>query len=287
MGAVRIVILVVAAVAAIGLALVVRQMAGAHRPAPIAVAAPAAPTVQVLTARRDLPVGTHITPADLAWKPFPPEAVSREWMTNGPVPTGGVHLGPAAAHADTNGSDAMQAVSGAYVHEPIFEGEPILDRQIVRAGAGGFMSVALQPGMRAVALPVTPETGVGGFVLPGDRVDVVLTRKTTNNGGGGPGGGGDQPAAVAETILRDIRVLGVDQQSQAKAGSNAMVAASVTLEVPAGDVETLLAAKGRGELALDLRSYADISGQAGRDGPTQGNSVRFIRAGQVSEASAP
>jgi pilus assembly protein CpaB len=282
MGAVRIAILVVAAAAAIGLALVVRQMAGARRPVPVAAQNAPAPTIQVLTASRDLPVGAHIAPADLAWRDFPVSAVNHGWITNGPPPTAAVHIGPSAARADTSTSGAMQQVAGAYVHEPIFEGEPILDRQIVRAGAGGYMAVALQPGMRAVALPVTAESGVGGFVLPGDRVDVVLTRKVNPTGGGG-----EQPAAVAETVLRNLRVLGVDQASQPRSGANAMLAASVTLEVPAGDVETLLGAKGRGDVSLALRSYADMAGSAGRNGPSAGDSVRFIRAGQVSEASAP
>jgi pilus assembly protein CpaB len=284
MGAVRIVILVVAAAAAIGLAVVVRQMTVSNRPVAVAAqtAAPA-PSVEVLTASRDLKVGTRIAPADLAWRAFPVTAVNHAWITSGPPPVAGVRIGPSAARADTSGTEPMQQVAGAYVHEPIFEGQPILARQIVRGGAGGYMSVALEPGMRAVALPVTAETGVGGFVLPGDRVDVVLTRKTGPAGGGG---GGGQPTAVAETVLRNLRVLGVDQNSQPR-GGNAMVATSVTLEVPAGDVETLLAAKARGELILDLRSYADIGGAAGRDGPSTGDSVRFIRAGEISEASAP
>lgn len=281
MGAVRIVILVVAAVAAIGLALIVRQMAAARRPPPVAQVAAAA-TVQVLTASRDLAVGTRIVPSDLTWRAFPPEAVSRDWITNGVPPSRGVHIGPSAARADTSGTAAMQQVSGAYVHEPIFQGEPILDRQLVRPGGGGYMSIVLQPGMRAVAIPITSDTGVGGFILPGDRVDVVLTRKSS-----AAGGMGGQPTAVAETILKNLRVLGVDQFSQPKFGSNTILGASITLEVPAGDVETLLAAKGQGDLTLDLRSYADVAGSAGRAGPSEGDSVRFIRAGQVSEASAP
>ena len=285
MGAVRIVILVVFAAAAIGLAVVVRQMIVANRPSPVAAQTQApAPTVQVLTASRDLRVGTRISPADLVWRAFPVTAVNGAWITSAPPPAaGGVHIGPSAAHADTRGTDAMQQVAGAYVHEPIFEGEPILARQIVRAGSGGYMSTALEPGMRAVALPVTAETGVGGFILPGDRVDVVLTRKTSAAGGPGMTG---QTNAVAETVLRNLKVLGVDQNSQPRGGS-AMLATSVTLEVPADSVETLLAAKARGDLNLDLRSYADIGGAAGRDGPSSGDSVRFIRGDQVSEASAP
>lgn len=282
MGSVRIVILVVAAAAAIGLALVVRQMA-AHRPASVVARVEAPPMIQVLVARRDLPIGAHIAPADLVWRSFPATAINHAWITTGPAPGVGLHIGPPAAHADDSAAGTMQQVVGAFVHEPIFEGEPILERQIVRGGSGGYMSLALQPGMRAVAVPVTAETGAGGFILPGDHVDVLLTRKPSALGAGPAG----EQAASAETILSDVRVLGVDQQSQSKPGAAAMLAASVTLEVPAAEVEGLLAAKARGDLSLDLRSYADAAGSDGGQGAPASGSVRFVRAGQVSEVSAP
>jgi pilus assembly protein CpaB len=286
MGAVRITILIVAAVAALGLFLVVQHMAARKPPpAPVAVAAPVArPTVQILTAKRDLPIGTRIAILDLNWQAFPAEAINPAWITDGPTPaTPGAKLGEKAAKtaAMVIGADGpMQAVLGSIVREPLLAGEPVVERKIVKGGQGGYMSVVLQPGMRAVAIPVNVESGAGGFVLPGDRVDVMMSRKLEQNAGGGQGG----QAVASETVLQNIRVLAIDQQVQPVKDAKTIVGASMTLEVPSRDVEVLLKAKTAGELAVALRSYADLGGRVGGPtGPGASQSVRVIRAGHASE----
>ena len=287
MGAVRITILVVAAVAAIGLFLIVKTMAGRKpAPAPVAVAAPVArSTVQILTAKRDLPTGTRIALMDLNWQAFPADSINAAWITGGPTPvTAGARLGDKAAKAAAMvvGADGpMQAVLGSIVREPLLAGEPVVERKIVKGGQGGYMSVVLQPGMRAVAIPVNVESGAGGFILPGDRVDVMMSRKLEQNVVGGQGGQG----VASETVLQNIRVLAIDQQVQPAKEAKTIVGAAVTLEVPAQDVEVLLKAKASGELALALRSYADLGGRVGGPaGPGASQSVRVIRAGHASEA---
>ena len=286
MGAARIVILAVAAIAAIGLALVVRQMAtGGRHLAPIQIAAPAPQiqTVKVLVARRDLPVGSRIAPADVTWQTFPAGGVNPIWIVDRGVSTGAPlipHIGPHEAHADVPAATSVTDVTGSVVRIPLLQGEPIVPGKIVKGGAGGYLSVSLDPGMRAVAIAVNPQTGVGGFILPGDRVDILLTRKDNSGGQNGA-----QP--TVEPVLRNIQVLAVDQQVAPPKDAKSMVGGSITLEVPAEDVETLLGAEGHGDLALALRSYADLGGapERGRR-PGKGDVVTFIRAGQVSEVAS-
>ena len=194
------------------------------------------------------------------------------------------HIGPAAARADIPAAPAagMSQVTGSIVRDPLLAGEPVVQGKIVRGGEGGYLSVTLGPGMRAVAIPVNAQTGVGGFVLPGDRVDVLMTRK---EGGAGANGGVSLP--TVEAVLRNVQVLAIDQQIQAPKNAKSLVGGSATLAVPAGDVETLLGAEGHGDLTLTLRSYADLGGETQRGGPGAARDVvTFIRAGQVSQVAA-
>jgi pilus assembly protein CpaB len=293
MGSARIVILVAAAVAAIGLALVVRQMAANGRhPPPIQIAQTVQqiPTVKVLTASHDLPVGTHIAAGDIRWQTFPAGAVNPSWIVDRGVilpPPVVPHIGPQLARADIPppAPTGSAQVTGSIVRDAILAGEPIVQGKIVRGGDGGYLSVTLGPGMRAVAIPINAQTGVGGFMLPGDRVDVMMTRKEGANGGAGPGA---VALPTVETVLRNVRVLAIDQQVQAPKNTKAMVGGSATLEVPAGDVETLLGAEGHGDLTLSLRSYADMSGETQRGAPGAAHSdvVTIIRAGQVSQVAS-
>ena len=286
MGAARIIVLAVAAIAAIGLALVVRQMAvgGRHQlPIQIAQSAPQIPTVKVLVASHDLPVGARIAPGDVTWQTFPAGGVNPIWIVDRGVSTGAPlipHIGPHEAHADVPAATSVTDVTGSVVRIPLLQGEPIVPGKIVKGGAGGYLSVSLDPGMRAVAIAVNPQTGVGGFILPGDRVDILLTRKDNSGGQNGA-----QP--TVEPVLRNIQVLAVDQQVAPPKDAKSMVGGSITLEVPAEDVETLLGAEGHGDLALALRSYADLGGapERGRR-PGKGDVVTFIRAGQVSEVAS-
>ena len=289
MGSARIVILAAAAVAAIGLALVVRQMAanGRHAaPIPVAQVVHQIPTVKVLVASHDLPVGAHIAAGDVSWQTFPAAAINPSWIVDRPPQTvmpAAPHIGPAAARADTPSAPTtgMSQVTGAIVRDSLLAGEPMVQAKIVRGGAGGYLSVTLEPGMRAVAIPINAQTGVGGFILPGDRVDVLMTRKE-----GGSGAGGVAMSTV-EPVLRNVQVLAIDQQIQAPKNAKSLVGGSATLAVPASDVEILLGAEGHGDLTLTLRSYADLGGETQRGGPGagRGDVVTFIRAGQVSQVA--
>jgi len=273
MGSVRIIVLAVAAVAAIGLAWVVQRMI-ANRPAPPAavqaVAGPAQPTVRVLIAKRALPSGTRIAQTDLGWSAWPAEALNPAFITDQAPPSGAK---PAAAPA-LMGPDAIRDLVGAVVREPILQNEPIVASKVVKAGEGGYMAAMLLPGMRAVALPVTVESAAGGFVLPGDRVDVVVSRKS---------GSGGQVGAT-QTVLQNVRVLAIDQKVAPDQGAKTMVGSTATLEAPADAVPALLRAKSQGDISLTLRSYADMGGGTTSGGVGMQQGVTVVRYGLVTQA---
>ena len=289
MNAVRILILAVAAVAAIAVAIVVRSMATrGHAPQAVATAPapPPRPMIRVLTAKVDLPVGARLSADNMTWQEWPAETLNPAYITDGAPPAATPTTGAAAtihqAHQATNdalsGNAAMQSLDGAIVRVPLVRGEPIMASKIVRGGEGGFMSVVLGPGMRAMSVPVSVDGSAGGFVLPGDRVD-VLTGHSSRDA---------EQGFTAEVVLRNVRVLAVDQTTQPAAGARALVGAVVTLEIPAADMEVMARAKAQGNVMLALRSYADLGGPSGRAGTSlasAGSSVRIFRAGQSSQVS--
>lgn len=290
----RIIVICVAAVAAIGLALVVRAM-GSPSNSPTAVAAaaaiPARPMAKVLVAAKDLQPGQRLTEADLAWKDWPVDEVNPAFITDGttPLPAAG-STAPAAARPEGAVASVTRAANdlatggakadyiGSVVREPILAGEPIVGRKIVRAGDSGYMAAYLEPGMRAMAIRVTVETAAGGFILPGDRVDVLLTRETNLANAGAQEG--DRSKFTSSTVMQNIKVLAIDQSTRAGDDEQAVVGATATLEVGPRDAEALALAKSEGELSLVLRSYADTGGPSGRVAAVrQSSAVRVYRGG--------
>ena len=297
MGRSRILILAVAAVSAVALAFIVRGLAAKPAPAaPVVVAAaPAAkPMAKVLVAKHDLTVGARLTPEDMQWQSWPADAVNPAFITDGSVAVPQPAANGAGAQADAlvkaasetadaaretllNEVDApIAALSGSVVKEPIFANEPITDRKLVRSGQSGFMAVVLQPGMRAVAIGVSVESGAGGFILPGDRVDIIQSRSSGN--GAGP---------TTDTVMTNVRVLAIDQATAAAADAKAVVGAVATLELTPSDAEYITLAKAQGDLTLALRSYADAGGPTGRSAKPQvtaaaSSGVRIWRNGQAT-----
>jgi pilus assembly protein CpaB len=292
----RIIVICVAAVAAIGLALVVRAMGSSSRePVAVATAAPVEtrPMAKVLVAAKDLQAGRRLEESDMEWKDWPLEQVNPAFITDGSVPL--PSAGAAAEPAEAKPAGAVAAVTraatnlatggakadyvGSVVREPILAGEPIVMRKIVRAGDSGYMAAYLEPGMRAMAIRVTVETAAGGFILPGDRVDVVLTRET--NLGNIGASEADRSKFTSATVMQNIKVLAIDQSTRAGDDEQTVIGATATLEVGPRDAEALALAKSEGELSLILRSYADTGGPSGRvsAGPRQSSAVRVYRGG--------
>ena len=293
MSPVRLLIVLVAAVSAIGLAVVLQRALGGKPAAPsgLAAAAPAPgkPMTQVLVAKRDLPIGTRLVAADVTWQAWPSDAINGAFITNGaapPKPDGKVAEAKAAVAgaADTmiGGVDPAKAVEGAIVRDPILTGEPITNRQIVRGGEGGYLSVVLTPGKRAMSVPVSSDTAVGGFILPGDRVDVLSTHDAA-----GPGEGGGGKITVSETVLQNIRVLALDQSTAAEKDAKSIVAATATLEVGPVEAEALARAKAAGAITLALRAYTDLGGPSGMTRPAAVDdaTIRINRGGQTTSVA--
>jgi pilus assembly protein CpaB len=294
----RIIVICIAAVAAIGLALVVRAM-GAPSSSSAAVstaaAVPARPMVNVLVATSDLDRGHRLVESDLAWKPWPVDELHPEHIidpsTPLPVLESAGSKAPAAAPPPGTFASVTRAATnlttggpkadyvGSVVREPILAGEPIVSRKIVRAGDSGYMAAYLEPGMRAMAIRVTVETAAGGFILPGDRVDVLLTRETNLSNMGAQEG--DRSKFASSTVMQNIKVLAIDQSTRAGDEEQAVVGATATLEVGPRDAEALALAKSEGELSLVLRSYADTGGPSGRVAAPvrQSSAIRVYRGG--------
>lgn len=290
----RIIVICIAAVSAIGLALVVRAMGSpSGQPTAVATAAPveAKPMAKVLVAARDLEPGTRLADADLEWKEWPVDQVIPAFITDGTVPVtpaaappeakaGGAVASVTRAAADAVTGGAKADYFGSVVREPISAGEPITSRKIVRAGDSGYMAAYLEPGMRAMAISVTVESAAGGFILPGDRVDVLLSRE---NAAQGLEGGAAKHSA--STVMRNIKVLAIDQTTRAGDDEQSVVGATATLEVGPADAEALALAKSEGSLSLVLRSYADTGGPSGRvaSAPRQSTAVRVYRGEAAPE----
>jgi len=300
----RIAVIAVAAVSAIGLALVVRAMMGGEPTATAtASVAEARPMAKVLVAARDLQPGQRLADADLEWKDWAVEDVNPVFITDGSVPipqaeaAAEARAEAAGAEAEDAGVEAARRVAeaaealatggakadfiGSVVREPILAGEPIVARKIVRAGDSGYMAAYLQPGMRAMAVSVSVETAAGGFILPGDRVDVLLTREVDLGNVGTPESARSRFAS--STVMQNVKVLAIDQSTRADENEQAVVGATATLELGPRDAEALALAKSEGELSLVLRSYADTAGPSGRvSAPrTEARAVRVHRGDDV------
>lgn len=290
MGAARILILTVALVAAIGLAIIVRNMmVGGQAPAPVAEAkAPETPMARVLVAKRDLPIGTRLAPADLGWQPWPADNLNATFITDGQAPAAPASTATEKAMekagevmSNLNGSGAVDSLVGAIVREAIVSGEPIQARKLVRGGEGGYLAVVLEPGKRALGVPVTQESGAGGFILPGDRVDVIQSREVEQDG---------QQVRVTQPVVLNVRVLAIDQATKPADDANAIVGAVATLEVSPDAALALTEAEAEGDLQLALRSYADINGYSGPAGPVSPGAgakptVKIFSQGETTEVA--
>jgi pilus assembly protein CpaB len=231
----KLMLLLGALVVAIGTALAAKSMfTGASAPTAQAVAAPAPKGPKVMVAQRSLPVGTIITADSTAFQPWPKDMVQDAYFVEG--------------EAD------MTKLLGTVVRFPITAGQPVTQGALVAPGDRGFLAAALGPGMRAVTINVSKKTGVAGFVFPGDHVDLMLTQQV--NGAGGDATG----LKIAETILRNLRVLATDQSTETETENGKTVVkntSAITLEVTPRIAEKIAVADTIGTLNLSLRSIAD------------------------------
>jgi pilus assembly protein CpaB len=175
-------------------------------------------TVEIVVARSEIAYGQAMEPAVLMTKPWPTSAVPD-----------GAYTSFEAFSTDT----PMRALGR------IFPGEPIMAAKLSSPGERVTIVQRLTPGYRAAAISVDAATAVGGFVAPGDRVDILMTQ-----------GGGSELRAV--TVLQNVRVVGIDQTSEEEQGAPQVVR-TITVEVLPDDVQRLVLAQKAGQLSLSLR----------------------------------
>lgn len=212
------------------------------------VQAPSGPEIMVAT--RSLPVGTIIDATSIKFQPWPSELVDQAYF----IKKG---TGNAAVVKDDKGNVIEAPIDpaellGTVVRSEISAGQPITKGSLVRPGERGFLAAALGPGMRAITVPISAISGVAGFIFPGDRVDMMLIQEVK--------GVDSQPLKAAETIVRNLRVLAIDQRTVQKNAEGTPIVAvggNVTLEVTPRLAEKIQVAQTIGKLSLTLRSLAD------------------------------
>jgi pilus assembly protein CpaB len=216
-------------------------------------------TVDVLVAKSDIGLGQSVTPDNLQWQTWPAATASNSFIRRSDRPEG------------------TKEVAGSIARAPFITGEPIREQKLVKANGSGFMAAILPSGMRAISTEISPETGAGGFILPNDRVDVILSKREKN-----PDRSGSSDIVISEIILTNVRVLAIDQAPKEKDGQNTVVGKTVTLELKPEQSETLARARQTGTLALALRSIADLNAietQADDQSSRRSSSVNVVRYG--------
>jgi pilus assembly protein CpaB len=256
----RLVVLGIAVVAGGGAALLAGR---SDAPPPAPPPAAAIDTVEILVAKKDINIGQSVQAADMGWVAWPAEAASPLFVRR------------------TEHGDAIEQLAGAIARAPVATDEPLRESKLIKARGSGYLAAILPAGMRAVSTEISPETGAGGFILPNDRVDVILSRR-------------DKEAErltgvetmVGETLLSDVQVLAIDQAVEEKNGQRVVVGKTATLELTQRQAETLAMGRLMGSLSLALRSLVDRS-KPSADLPEDvvaSNRINMVRFGVTTTA---
>jgi pilus assembly protein CpaB len=216
-------------------------------------------TVDVLVAKSDIALGQPVGAADTQWQTWPAATASNSFIRRNERP------------------DATTQIAGSIARSPFIAGEPIRELKLVRADGSGFMAAILPSGMRAVSTEISPETGAGGFILPNDRVDVILSKREKN-----PDRANSADLINSEIFLSNVRVLAIDQTVEEKNGLKVVVGKTATLELKPEQSESLARARQSGTLSLALRSLADANAPQTKvddDRGSKRDSINIVRYG--------
>ncbi|PKP82123.1 MAG: Flp pilus assembly protein CpaB [Alphaproteobacteria bacterium HGW-Alphaproteobacteria-18] len=272
MSPIRIIILLLALVAAGGAALLVSRMSQPQivtetvtRDLTV-IEKEQVSEVKVLTTSRDLAIGEQIKADDLKW------AV---WPEKGTVE---------GQFIETAAPGAIEDIAGAIVKLPMFKSEPIMPQRIVKRGEAGLLPVLMGQDMRAVSVEISPESASGGFILPNDRVDLILTYEQTPTATNGL----RDSRTVSQTILQNVRVLAIDQAyASGSPEETARLGNTATLEVTPSEAELVALSQRKGRLTLALRPLDEMAISAPRKprlglngGDDEGGAVMIIRNSQ-------
>jgi pilus assembly protein CpaB len=232
--------LIAAGIAATASVFVMMMLFKKPPPKPVVAQAPSYSGTEILVARGEVPLGKILSSGDLAWQKWPQDALNPQYIARSSQPR------------------AMEEMNGAIARSSFSAGEPLRAAKIVKSGSKSVMSAILTPGMRAVSIPVNQEVGVGGFILPNDRLDVIMVRRLELNPDPRQRGK-DDPTHQAQTILNNVRALAADQVVEEKAGEKSILARTVTLELTPDQAEQVALSRTMGTLSVSLRSIADSS----------------------------
>jgi pilus assembly protein CpaB len=212
-------------------------------------------TTEVLVMAQDIKMGDRLSPSNVRWQGWPSDHVRATMISRTTRPA------------------AMQELQGARARSNLYEGEPVSDRKVVNPDSAGFMAAILPKGMRAISVRISAESGAGGFILPNDRVDVILITK-------GEGG-----KTRSEAVLTNVRVLAIDQTFQTnEKGQQVVVGKTATVELDPKQTEVLAMVESSGQLTLALRSLADGGDSSlGDDQPVLAE--RFIKGERAAEVA--
>ncbi len=260
-------ILGVAGVAAVGAGFLALNLSDQPQVAPqIVERGPQIELEEVLVAVRDIPLGTSLRDEMLEWRQWPKEGIVEGYIVRDQAPDG---LGL---------SDKP-----ALVRTPFFEGEPIREAKLGRSGEG-YMSAILPAGKQAIATSISTATSAGGFILPNDHVDVIMTRRDDSNGDG---------EFITETILENVKVLAIDQTIEEKNGEPVVVGETATLQLSPDQAKILTVAQQMADrLTLALRSLEDSGEEAGPSanyllsGSRGSGRIRVIKYGNSKDVIA-
>ncbi|MFN7057228.1 Flp pilus assembly protein CpaB [Hyphomonas sp.] len=250
MSPVRIVILLLALLAAGGAALLVSRMSAPQVVTETVtqqqrvIQTQEVSQTKVLIVTRDLAIGAPVTADDLAWTDWPEKSVLPTHFTQARTP------------------DAVEEIAGAIVKLPIYASEPILQQRIVKRGEAGLLPVLMEPDMRAIAISISPESASGGFVLPNDRVDLILTFEQEAS----PATGIMANRTLSQTLLKNVRVLAIDQTyATLPDGGSTRIGSTATLELTPTEVELVTLANRIGSLSIALRPLTEDAVRAARE----------------------
>jgi len=192
------------------------------------------PGVQVLVAARDIPLGSTLLSDSVKWQEWPDSGISDQFIVR------------------NSSFDLDEQLGGALARATFYAGEPIVQAKLITAERG-FMTWLLPEGKRAVATRISAETSAGGFILPNDRVDVIMAYANENT----EATRGASPY-LTETILHNIRILAIDQTIEEKDGERVVVGQTATLELSPQQAEILTVAQQMAQrMTLALRSIED------------------------------
>jgi pilus assembly protein CpaB len=231
MGLRRIIVLLIALIAAGGTAMYARSWVQGQQVTAAPTPAPAPEFHEVLVADMALPAGTFIKPQHLRWQAWPTDDVPASYVLKG--------------------ERTEEEMVGAVVRRGIALGEPITDGGVVKPDERGFLAAVLNPGMRAVSVPINPTSSNSGLIFPGDRVDMILTQTLVADEGG-------ETRRVSETVLQNLRIIAMgaatgDNPAEGKSHQGARTA---TFEVTPKQAEEVALLTELGKLSLSLRSLA-------------------------------